>query len=114
MSAPDTTEAESPCRHPDFVVDVDVSRIGENDDDADTSTPRAYTADMRIRCAVCEIPFRFVGLPVGASFYRPMSSFDGTELRAPIIPGDQLEQIEGLTGLHMIPVVQGDAPEVEG
>ena len=45
-----------------------------------------YMCEVRVRCASCQTPFRFSGLPVGASFTRGMMSLDGLEARIPMAP----------------------------
>lgn len=72
----------SDCNHVDFEVDVDVNRF------LDTGR---YQADIRVRCAHCQEPFRFLGTPAGISFARPMVSVTGTELRCPIEPEGETE-----------------------
>lgn len=72
------------CPHPGFTADVVVNRVGE----AETvdGLPRAYMADIRVECAHCGEPFRWVGVPAGLSFDRPMVSVDERELHAPLRP----------------------------
>jgi hypothetical protein len=72
------------CEHLDFAAEVDVNRIGTGDT-AD-GMPRAYMADVRVRCADCGEPFRWVGVRAGLSFGKPMVSVDETELHAPLRP----------------------------
>nr|MDT0660858.1 hypothetical protein [Micromonospora sp. DSM 115978] len=75
-------DLDKPCLHPDFVAVVEVNRIA-----ADASQPpTAYMADVRVRCAACEEPFRWTGLRAGLSYGRPMVSVDETELHAPLRP----------------------------
>jgi hypothetical protein len=47
-----------------------------------------FMADVKIRCADCNMPFRFRGLPAGASTTVPMVSVLGDEARLPIEPLD--------------------------
>ena len=48
-----------------------------------------YMADIRILCDKCGMPFRFLGLPYGASTKRPMVSAPwGEEACMPIEPLD--------------------------
>lgn len=72
------------CQHERFEARVDTTRL--------TSAPggpvTGYTADVRIRCAQCGMPFRFLGLKPGASPTQPMVSVDATEARLPIAPAD--------------------------
>lgn len=65
------------CDHGDFRADVSVTQI---------SDAGHYMADVMIYCGRCETPFKWIGLPEGSSLARPMRSFNGTELRAPITP----------------------------
>lgn len=67
----------SVCAHKDFVARVAVNRL------EDTG---CFAADIRVRCAECEEPFRFLGLSPGVDFERPTVSIDGLELRCPIEP----------------------------
>lgn len=65
------------CEHKDFNASVRVNRLED--------TGR-FSADVRIQCAECEEPFRFLGVPAGSSPYQPTVSIDGLDLRAPIEP----------------------------
>jgi hypothetical protein len=66
------------CKHPDFLAGVTVNRLEDIG---------ALSADIRIACAVCHEPFKFVGaMEVGLLPDQPATSADGTELRVPIIP----------------------------
>jgi hypothetical protein len=70
------------CQHFKFEARVDVGRLSEKDGGPVTG----YTADVRIKCAECGLPFRFIGAPFGYSRTEPMLSVDGLEMRAPIEP----------------------------
>lgn len=70
------------CEHPDFVAEVEVNRL--NDTDGGPIT--AYSADLRISCAACGEPFRFIGVRAGASGGEPRCSVDEAELHIPIRP----------------------------
>lgn len=71
------------CPHEDFQAVVGVDRLTASDDDP---TVVAYAASVRVACAACGEPFRWVGVQAGQSPARPMCSVDETELRAPIRP----------------------------
>lgn len=77
-----TADPDKPCPHEDFDAVVEVNRL--------TSEPggpvTAYSADIRIRCAQCGEPFRWIGVQAGMRPDRPMVSVDETELHAPIRP----------------------------
>lgn len=79
MTAADPDRA---CEHPDFEVHAAIGRLTDTDDGPVT----AYVAEIRVRCADCGEPFRWVGVAAGAMPDRPMCSVDETELRAPIRP----------------------------
>lgn len=50
-----------------------------------------WTADVSIKCRLCERPFRFLGLPGGSNVDFPTASVDGHEARMPIHPdGEEL------------------------
>lgn len=70
------------CPHLNFEAKVDVSRLSHEEGWPITG----YTADVRIRCAHCGVPFAFKGMLPGSSPNYPMVSVDRDELRAPIEP----------------------------
>ena len=72
------------CEHSFFKCTADVFRLTDTPDGVVTG----YTADIRINCEVCGLYFRFPGLAVGFHHGEPRTSFNGTELRAPIEPSD--------------------------
>ena len=75
-------EQDKPCPHLNFDAVVAVNRLNATD-----RTPAdAYSADIKIRCADCDEPFRFIGLQAGLMPNRPMVSVDESELHAPIRP----------------------------
>jgi hypothetical protein len=65
------------CTHPDFRASVSVGRF------EDTGK---FMADVKVNCAACGVAMRFIALPAGLDFDRPMVSIDGEELHAPIEP----------------------------
>ena len=79
------------CTHEEFDATVAVGRILD---------VGKFVADVRINCRVCGLPFRFVGVPAGLSYDRPMCSIDSTELHAPIEP--ELEaQLQARATFHV-------------
>jgi hypothetical protein len=48
------------CKHMNFAASVNVHRLTKTED-ADEA--HRYQADVRIQCAECGLPFRFIGLP---------------------------------------------------
>jgi hypothetical protein len=70
-------EAVESCNHVEFEAKCEINRI------VDTGT---FAVDVQVRCAHCRELFRFLGTPPGISYFRPMVSVTGTELRAPIEP----------------------------
>lgn len=75
------------CGHDDFNASVTVNRI------ADVGR---FSADVRISCAQCGVPMRFIGLPAGLDLEGAATSVDGTEARLAIAPrGEVLSAMEG-------------------
>lgn len=72
------------CEHPEFSAMVRVGRLSKDDGGPITG----YTADVKVECAKCRLPFRFIGLTAGNHYAEPRVSMDGTELRAPIEPAE--------------------------
>lgn len=75
-------DPDRPCPHENFGAVVEVNRLCS----VEGGPIDAYSADIRVRCADCDEPFRWIGVPAGLSPARPMVSVDETELRAPLRP----------------------------
>ncbi len=71
----------SVCEHPGFKASVEVGRLTDG-----AGNVHAFTADVRVECAVCGLPFEFMGMPEGLSPSVPTRSVDGLEARLPIQP----------------------------
>jgi hypothetical protein len=81
------------CLHEQFECHCDVTRLTAGEG----GPINGYTADIRIKCIECGMPFEFVGVPGGYSHRQPMCSFDATKLRAPIRPSsDPVEHAKQL------------------
>src|SRR5260370_19509987 len=65
------------CEHWAFGARVEVNRLTQVDDGPVTG----YSADIRIQCVECGLPFEFIGLPAGLSPSVATTSFPGDELR---------------------------------
>lgn len=85
-----------PCLHLEFEAHAAVYRLVDDDDDdhADEVPATAYSVDVKVRCASCGMPFRFVGVGSGASPWEPKTSVGGDELRAPIEPAPECPRWE--------------------
>lgn len=70
------------CQHQDFLVKANVARLTDTEGGAVTG----FDASVKINCAECEMPFQWLGLDKGSSPFKPMTSADTFELRAPITP----------------------------
>lgn len=70
------------CEHNNFLADVSVGRLSQTDGGPITS----YTADIRIRCADCDLPFEFLGLECGFDLQGARVSIDGQEARIALAP----------------------------
>lgn len=78
MQPPD----EGKCEHKGFAANVAVNRLQDSG---------GFAADITIKCAQCQLPFQFLGLPGGLSPDRPTTSADLTEARMPIAPQDEVK-----------------------
>lgn len=58
------------CKHEDFAAEVDVQRLED---------VGRFAADVRIKCAQCGEPFRFLGLPCGIDLNGASVDPTGTE-----------------------------------
>lgn len=65
------------CNHMNFAAQVSVARLEDKG---------AFTADIRIRCIECGIPFQFLGLEPGVDMQGARVSIDGLEARMAICP----------------------------
>lgn len=65
------------CKHEDFQANVIVNRL------QDTSS---FSADIRINCRKCGLPFEFLGLKPGLDTQGACVSIDGQEARIAIVP----------------------------
>lgn len=82
------------CKHEIFQCNADITRLTDGDDPEKVT---GYSADIRVKCVQCGLPFEFVGVPGGYSPGQPMVNFDATELRAPIRPStDPAAQVNAL------------------
>ncbi|MGV4855812.1 hypothetical protein [Acetobacter senegalensis] len=70
------------CAHERFDVNVGMARLTKGENGPVTG----YVTHVRIKCAECGLPFRFIGLRYDRCHSEPQVSPDATELRAPIEP----------------------------
>jgi hypothetical protein len=70
------------CEHLHFESSVTVQRLTSTDDGPVTG----YVAEVLVRCADCQEPFRWIGVPAGLSPAGPRVSVNEEELRAPVRP----------------------------
>lgn len=68
------------CEHDEFNAEVKVARL------EDTGQ---FVAEVKVSCAACGVPFRFLGPPTGISFSHPTVDVPATTLHAPIAPGER-------------------------
>ena len=74
----------SACEHMNFRADCDIGRLSAGEGGPITG----YTVAVKVKCAECGLPFRFIGLNAGSHYSEPRVNIDGTELRAPIEPAE--------------------------
>lgn len=81
------------CLHEAFECDVTVNRLED---------VGRFSADVRIKCAQCGVPFRFIGLPHGLDLNGAAVSVDGAEAHLAIAPkGAVLSALDGVTGFTL-------------
>lgn len=58
-----------------------------------------FMIDVKVTCAQCGQPFRFLGLPLGLNMSGATMDVDGLQARLALAPADRtLHPLEGLTG----------------
>lgn len=105
-----TPDPDRPCQHMQFVANVAVGRIGQ-DDPGSGGMPKAYVAEITVQCAPapdgCGERFRFNGVRAGMSYQHPMCSVDEATLIAPLRPASADPDFGmGLPGYAIQQVVQ--------
>lgn len=73
------------CQHENFACEVDVARMPA----VEGGPAKRYMADVRVRCADCGQPFRFLGLPMGCDLSGASVSVNGQEARLAILPAGE-------------------------
>lgn len=85
-----------PCQHMSFECNAQVNRLEDIG---------RFSVDIRVKCAECGKPFRFLGLPLGLDLNGAAVSSDGTEGRFAIHPVN--ESVPGLgdqpAGFRVLP-----------
>lgn len=77
------------CKHENFTANVAVNRLEDSG---------RFNADIKINCAQCGTPFRFLGLPVGLDPNGACVSVDGTEARLAIGTDETIANILEVKG----------------
>lgn len=72
----------APCQHEQFRATVKVGRLTK----VEGGPVTGYTADVRIKCANCGLPFQFLGLEPGIDSQGARVDLEGTEARLAICP----------------------------
>ena len=72
------------CQHLNFEAFVNVNRLFASG---------RFSADVRINCAECGEPFRFLGFPCGVDLNGAAVSADGTEARLAIGTAETVAKI---------------------
>lgn len=76
----------SNCLHESFDVHTYVMRLT----DVKGGRVTGFTTETKVNCAECNMPFQWLGLQMGISPNSPTTSADRLELRAPIIPLEEI------------------------
>jgi len=72
------------CKHLNFKVDATVNRIAEDK----KVEAGFYDLNLTVKCADCDMGFKFCGVKHGWSAQGPTVSVDDLELRCPMVPDD--------------------------
>lgn len=96
------------CAHENFEASVSVGRLTATEG----GPVDGFKAEVRIVCAQCRVPFRWLGLGMGDSPLEPLTSVDGLELRAPITP-EGTTMIANMPGFRINPRGPGRPPSVQ-
>lgn len=86
MTSNKSSKQEERCLHMNFNANVQVTRLTDVDD----GPVKTFAADIKVNCADCNMPFQWMGVGRGLSVIQPMMSADGFELRAPLMPLEEL------------------------
>ncbi len=91
------------CEHMTFAAEVDVSRLPAKEG----GPIERYCADVRIKCADCGLPFRFIGLPAGLDLNGAATSINAEEARLAIAPKGQVISVMegGVSGFSVKKIV---------
>jgi hypothetical protein len=74
------------CEHKNFFCKANIFRLSQEEG----GEVDHFQAEINIKCEDCQMPFMFVGTPLGVSPWQPTASLDRQTLRAPIVPvGEQ-------------------------
>ncbi len=91
-------DQDRPCEHPDFLATVEVVRLKKTDEGPVTG----YIAEVQVRCAVCDEPFRWIVTDHGMSLREPLASVDEITLNAPLRPASSDDDFGmGLPGFRV-------------
>ena len=88
-------DANATCKHENFHANVSIARLAI-DEAGDKIV--GFSADITIKCRDCNLPFEFIGLPMGYTPFQPACSVDSLEARMPIKPKGESVSHEGLAG----------------
>lgn len=77
MSLP-VEEEIIPCEHFTFEHEAEIFKLSE------PGGSIGYVVEFRVRCALCHLPFEFLGLDEGINFTKPFKSLGGLILNAPV------------------------------
>ena len=81
------------CLHGTFEARCEVYRLTDDPPHPENAA-KAFTADLRIRCADCGEAFLFLGLGIGSFNDRPSTNYSQTEIRMAIEPSGTAEWFE--------------------
>jgi hypothetical protein len=77
------------CEHLNFSCECDVNRLPTKEG----GPIERFCMDVRVKCADCGLPFRFIGLPAGLDLNGAATSVDACEGRFAIAPKGQVVSV---------------------
>lgn len=81
------------CQHMNFAANVNVIRLEDSG---------RFMTEIRVKCADCGTPFKFLGLPMGLNLGGATVTLDGVEANIAVCPvGEEPPEPKGLMGYNI-------------
>ncbi len=85
------------CEHKEFIGNFNIARLEDS---------KGFMAEMTVKCAECDEPFKFLGLPLGLNMHGAAVDPTLTEARIAIAPLSESEKkrykvMQGVSGFNI-------------